>query len=80
VVRLVVGDGLRVAGIGVALGAGVALWGGRWIEPLLFDVSSRDPVIFSGVAFTLVLVAMAASWMPARRAARVDPNVALRAE
>jgi predicted permease len=80
VIRLVVGDGLRVAGVGVALGAGVALWGGRWVEPLLFDVSPRDPLIFATVALTLVLVAVAASWTPARRAARVDPNVALRAE
>jgi predicted permease len=80
VVRLVVGDGLRVAGVGVILGTAVALWGGRLVEPLLFDVSPRDPLIFVAVALTLVLVALAASWMPARRAARVDPNVALRTD
>lgn len=80
VVRLVVGDGLRVAGIGVAIGAAVALWGGRWVRPLLFEVSPQDPAIFAAVAITLVAVAIAASWMPARRASRVDPNVALRSE
>ena len=50
------------------------------VEPLLFDVSPRDPVVFTIVAGTLVVVAAVASWVPARRASKVDANVALRAE
>jgi ABC-type antimicrobial peptide transport system permease subunit len=80
VVRLVVTDGLRVAMIGVAIGVAVALWAAKWVQPLLFDVSAKDPVVFGLVAATLVAVALAASLVPARRASRVDPNVALRAE
>jgi predicted permease len=80
VVKLVVTDGLRVASAGMAIGIVVALWAGKWVQPLLFDVSSRDPAVFGLVAATLVVVAMAASWIPAMRASRVDPNVALRSE
>ena len=80
VVRLVVTDGLRVVGVGVAAGLLVALWAGKFVEPLLFRVSPRDPSVFVLVAMTLVGVALAASWMPARRASRVDPNVVLRSE
>ena len=80
VIRLVVSDGLRVAGIGVAIGTVVALAAGRWVEPLLFEESPKDPVVFASVAFALIAVALVASWMPARRAARVDPNRALRTD
>jgi ABC-type antimicrobial peptide transport system permease subunit len=80
VVRLVVSDGLRLAAVGVAIGAGAAFWAGKWVQPLLFNVSSKDPAVFGVVAATLVAVAVAASWVPAMRASRVDPNVALRAE
>jgi ABC-type antimicrobial peptide transport system permease subunit len=80
VVRLVVTDGLRLAGVGVAIGAGLAFWAGRWVKPLLFNVSPRDPAIFAIVATTLIGVAIAASWLPALRASRVDPNVALRSD
>ncbi len=80
VVRMIVSDGLRLAIVGVVLGVGIALWAAKWLKPLLFGVSPRDPVIFSGVAATLLAVAIAASWMPALRASRVDPNVALRSE
>jgi putative ABC transport system permease protein len=80
VVRLVVSDGLRVAAIGVAIGAAAAFWAGKWVQPLLFNVSSKDPAVFGVVAAMLVAVAVAASWIPAMRASRVDPNVALRAE
>ena len=69
-----------MAAIGVAIGAAVALWAGKWLKPLLFNVSPNDPVIFALVAFTLVAVAVAASWIPARRASRVDPNEALRSD
>jgi len=80
VVRLVVTDGLRVVGVGVTAGLLVALWAGKFVEPLLFRVSPRDPSVFVLVATTLIGVAIAASWMPARRASRVDPNVVLRSD
>jgi ABC-type lipoprotein release transport system permease subunit len=75
-----VSDGLRLAAIGVAIGAAAAFWAGKWVQPLLFNVSSKDPAVFGVVATMLVAVAVAASWIPAMRASRVDPNVALRAE
>jgi ABC-type antimicrobial peptide transport system permease subunit len=80
VVRMVIADGLRIAVLGIAIGAAVALVAGRWLQPLLFEQSARDPVIYGAVAAVLLLVAAAASMVPARRAARVDPTVALRAD
>ncbi|HEX8942167.1 MAG TPA: ABC transporter permease [Gemmatimonadaceae bacterium] len=80
VIRLVVTDGLRLAGAGVAIGSVIAFAASKWVKPLLFDVSPRDPLVFGLVVAILVAVAMAASWVPARRASRVDPNVALRAD
>jgi predicted permease len=80
VIRLVVTDGLRLAAIGVAIGVAGALWAGKWVKPLLFNVSPRDPWVFALVAVTLVLVALAASWIPALRASRVEANVALRTD
>ncbi|MDB4875011.1 MAG: permease [Gemmatimonadetes bacterium] len=80
VVRLVVSDGLRIAGVGVAIGTVAAVWAGRFVKPLLFDVSPNDPVVFALVAGLLILVATAASWIPALRASRVDPNQALRSD
>jgi len=80
VVRLVVTDGLKVVGIGVAAGILVALWASKFVAPLLFSVSPRDPSVFALVATTLIAVAIAASWIPARRASRVDPNVVLRSD
>jgi putative ABC transport system permease protein len=80
VVRLVVAGGLRVAVIGVGIGAGVALVAGRFIAPLLFNISPKDPSVFAVVAITLLTTAAAASLVPAWRATRVDPNVALRSD
>lgn len=80
VIRVVVADGLAVAGVGVAIGIGVSLYASKWIEPLLFDVRARDPLVFAVVALALVVVAALASWVPARRAARVDASVALRTD
>jgi ABC-type antimicrobial peptide transport system permease subunit len=79
-VRLVVGEGMKLGAIGVGIGAAVALAGGRWIAPLLFKESPRDPVIFGLVTIVLLAVTMVASFIPARRAARVDPNRALRSD
>jgi len=80
VVRLVVGDGLRLAVVGVVIGAGVALATSRFVEKLLFDVPPKDPITFTVVIVTLLAVAVAASLAPALRASRVDPSVALRSE
>ena len=79
-IRLVLREGLVLAGIGVGLGAGIALIVSRWVQPLLFDESPRDPLVYLGVVAVLLAVAYAASLVPARRAARVDPMRALRTE
>jgi putative ABC transport system permease protein len=80
VLRMVVGDGLRFAVTGVVVGGIIAWYAGRWIMPLLFNQSARDPVVFGTVIGVLLLVAVVASAIPALRGARVDPNAALRAE
>jgi putative ABC transport system permease protein len=80
VVRLVVGQGLRHGVAGIVIGGAIALGAARFIKPLLFDVSPRDPLVYGIVTTVLLGVAIAASMIPARRASRVDPNVALRSE
>ena len=80
VMRLVVGQGTRLALIGVVIGAAVALAAGRAVASRLYGVSASDPATLAGVAVGLVAVAAIASWLPARRATRVDPVVALRTE
>jgi predicted permease len=80
VIRLIVREGLAIVIPGVALGMVVALVASRWLAPLLFNVSPKDPAVVSVVLATLVAVAVAASWIPATRAARVDPTEALRAD
>jgi ABC-type antimicrobial peptide transport system permease subunit len=79
-VRLVLREGLGVAVLGVTLGAAVAWWAARWAEPLLFEVSARNPWIYGITALALVVAALAASLVPALRTTRVDPALALRAE
>jgi putative ABC transport system permease protein len=79
-VRLVVGQGVRLAASGALLGGIIALIAGPWIAPLLFEQSPRDPVVFGAVTCLLLLVAVVASAIPALRGARVDPNAALRSE
>jgi ABC-type antimicrobial peptide transport system permease subunit len=80
VVRLVVGQGVRFALVGVTLGLALALIGAKWIQPLLFEQSARDPVTYGMVAILLLTVALVASVLPAMRATRADPNSALRGE
>jgi putative ABC transport system permease protein len=80
VLRLVIGQGLRLALIGTVLGLGGALWLTRFVESLLFNVKPTDPLIFTAVALVLTVVALLACYIPARRATRVDPMVALRCE
>jgi hypothetical protein len=77
---LVVRQGTLLATIGIAIGVIVSFAGAARLAPLLFDVSPRDPLVYTLVAVTMLAVAAAASIVPARRAARVDPNVALRSE
>jgi ABC-type antimicrobial peptide transport system permease subunit len=79
-VRLVLRDGMGLAVVGIVLGGAIALLVGRWVKPLLFDVSPHDPVVFAAVAAVLLSAAALASFIPARRAGRVDPIQALRAE
>jgi putative ABC transport system permease protein len=80
VMRLVLGDGAKMALIGVALGLAAAVGLTRLMTSVLFGVSATDPLTFGGVALLLALVALAAAYIPARRATRVDPLVALRHE
>ena len=80
VVRLVLSQGLRLALIGVAVGMLGALAVARALARQLANISEFDPVAFGGMAALLLVVAAAASWFPARRAAKVDPLVALRRE
>ncbi|MES2305718.1 MAG: ADOP family duplicated permease [Gemmatimonadota bacterium] len=78
--RLVVGDAMRMMTVAVALGIAGALIAARWVGPLLFHTSPRDPIILGGVAVALLLVGLAASFAPAWRAAHLDPVTALRSE
>lgn len=80
VVRMVLGEGGRLAIAGVAVGSVVAAAGARLIRGLLFEVSATDPLTFAGVAVGLLGIALLASYIPARRATRVDPMIALRGE
>lgn len=80
VLRLVVGEGVKLAGIGIAIGLVGAFGVTRFIASILFDTSPSDPLSYTAVALFLVGVAAFASWLPARRATRVDPIVALRYE
>jgi putative ABC transport system permease protein len=78
VVRLIVSRGLGVVAMGVVAGTALALWATRWVAGLLFSQSPHDPLVYAGVALLLLGVSLVASLLPAWRAARVDPNVALR--
>jgi putative ABC transport system permease protein len=80
VFRLIVGEGLRLALIGVVVGLAAALALSRLLKTFLFGISAYDPVTFVGVSVLLTLVALAACYFPARRATLVDPLVALRYE
>jgi len=80
VLRLVVGQGILLAVVGAAVGIGVAAGVTRYLESMLYNVHANDPATMIAVAVLLTLVALAACYIPARRATRVDPMVALRYE
>jgi putative ABC transport system permease protein len=80
VLRLVLGQGARIAFFGVAIGLAAAAALGRLLSTLLFSVSASDPITFAAVAVLLISVALLACYIPARRAMRVDPLIALRHE
>ena len=80
VLRMVIREGMLLAGAGIAIGIGGALALGRVLQSLLFEIKPTDPATFVGVAIVLMIVAMAACYVPARRAMRVDPMEALRYE
>src|SRR5258705_4891854 len=79
-VRLVLNEGLKMAALGIVLGVVIALAGGQGLGPPLFQETPHDPLVFGFVALLLLGVTVAASIIPSRRAARVDPIVALRYE
>ena len=77
---MIVGEGLRTACIGIFIGTVGAILAARSLETLLFEVSAADPALYASVVAGLLIVALAASYFPARRAARIDPLIALRGE
>jgi putative ABC transport system permease protein len=80
VVRLVVGGGARLVTYGLLLGVPAALLFARALRGALYGVSASDPATFAAISILLAGIALAATWLPARRAARVDPSIALRSE
>jgi predicted permease len=80
VLALVVGQGLKLAMLGLALGLITALGVTRFVSTMLYGVTPTDPVTFAGVSSLLLVVAVLASWLPARRATKLDPMTVLRHE
>jgi putative ABC transport system permease protein len=80
VVRMVVGKSMRPVAVGMLLGVAGAIAAARLLTTLLYSVTPSDPVVLAGIAAVLGATAAGACWMPARRAAGVDPVVALRNE
>jgi putative ABC transport system permease protein len=80
VLRMVLGHGLRLAAIGVVLGLIGSVAFSRLLGTLLFGVSAKDPLVFGVVSIVLAIVALLACYVPARRAMKVDPLIALRYE
>jgi ABC-type antimicrobial peptide transport system permease subunit len=77
---MVLRESLVLAGIGLAVGIPAALAGTRLLDAMLYGLAPRDPLTLAGAAATMLVLGVLAGYLPARRAARVDPLVALRAE
>jgi ABC-type antimicrobial peptide transport system permease subunit len=75
---MIVGSGLKLVIVGLAIGVPCALAAGRWLSSVLFQVSPTDPLTLVTAAATLLVVSLAACSIPARRATRIDPLAALR--
>lgn len=80
VLRLVIGHGMRLVLIGVAVGLAGAYAVTRWMANMLYGISATDAVTFVVISFVLIVVALLACWVPARRATKIDPMIALRCE
>jgi len=80
VLRMVIREGMLLAGAGVAIGIGGALALGRVLQSLLFEIKPTDPATFVVVTMVLLMVALAACYVPARKAMKIEPMVALRYE
>ena len=80
VLRLVLSQGLRLTGLGLVLGAAGSLAGARFLTSMLFEVRPNDPLVYLGVVGLLGLVSLVATYIPASRAASIDPLTALREE
>jgi predicted permease len=78
--KLIVRQGMWLAAIGSLIGLALALTGARLLKSFLYGVSATDPLTFTGIGLLLLTIALLACWIPARRASRVDPMIALRAE
>jgi predicted permease len=78
--KLIVRQGMWLAAIGSLIGLALALTGARLLKSFLYGVSATDPITFTFIAFLLLTIAFLACWIPARRASRVSPMIALRAE
>jgi ABC-type antimicrobial peptide transport system permease subunit len=80
VIRLILRQGLVLAGFGLVVGLAIAMAGTRLLTTMLFQVKPNDPIVYVAVVVLLGVVALVASYVPARRAARIDPLTALRQE
>jgi ABC-type antimicrobial peptide transport system permease subunit len=78
--KLVLKDGFKLAIIGIAVGIAGALALTHYLRSLLFGISATDPIIFAGISLMLIAITLLACFIPARRAMRVDPMIALRYE
>jgi ABC-type antimicrobial peptide transport system permease subunit len=80
VLTMVLREGMWISAAGIACGIGASIFTARLVQSLLYGLKANDLVVFAGAALLLVLVGLAASWIPARRAAAVEPMQALRQE
>jgi ABC-type antimicrobial peptide transport system permease subunit len=78
--RLILRQGLILTALGLGIGLAAAMAATTFLRSMLFEIKTTDPLTYAGVALLLALVALAASYIPARRAVRVDPLLALRQE